>query len=457
MGSRVARVIPLLTEPAAVVIAVCVPHRVSLLALMSGSRVSFRRLAVACAVGVLLLAHLPARCQNHETRDLIRRYVKARHTVNVRGRILSVQPTPTGVRTCSRRVVRRNDGRSLSVFETPAAERGAAIADDGVWLIRYDPREKLVRKKRSFQGADAQSVERHARLILRNYSIKREQDETVAGRKCLRLLLEPSRPRNLTVRLWLDAATGVELRRDEQDASGNTISIMMYTSVSFPRTVGMAEVTASIPRGTRTVNISRSGLMSSARDLSRAARFPLRLPLALPWGYEFDRGTIVEIGGKRSGFLRYIDGLTEMTVIETELDPRAAPGMRAGRVIPRLYGEVEVDYALDDLQIVVLGRGDSRELIAMAETMSKAREDAWRTAMLRVFNGQAAAVAGMRERGLTAEAIVALLTVAEASGRPPRDLLESYLAGWGWREIARRWRVPEADIHRRLQTIVNAR
>ncbi|NLI01009.1 MAG: outer membrane lipoprotein-sorting protein [Chthonomonadales bacterium] len=422
----------------------------------SGAHLRWHIMA-ALTVALIGLAAAPGRSETQEVQDIIRRYVKARHTVNLRGRMLSVQPTANGVRTCSRRIVRRSDGRSLSVFETPAQERGAAIADDGTWLIRYDPRDRVVRKKRSFQGVDARSVERNVRLILRNYAVRREPDETVAGRNCRRLLLEPSRPRNLTVRLWIDAGTGVEMRRDEQDAAGNTISIMMYTSVEFPRTISLSEVTPAIPRGARTVNISRSGLMTTGSEISKTARFPVRFPLALPWGYEFDRGTVVEIAGRRSGFLRYTDGLSEITIIQSRSSPGGDPSMRAARVIPRLYGEVEVDYALDDLQIVVVGRGEARELIAMAETISGARETAWRSAMARTFNSRATAVGPMRDRGLSAEAIVALLTIAERAGPSPTVLLASYQAGWGWRDIARRWRVPEADINRRLQTMVGGK
>ncbi|MBM3494965.1 MAG: hypothetical protein FJX72_11700 [Armatimonadetes bacterium] len=411
--------------------------------------------ALAASASTAIPSHAAA--ESPGVREIIRQYVEARHSANLRGLLLSVQPTPQAVRTCSRRVVRRSDGRSLSVFESPANERGAVIADDGTWVIRYDPRGKIVRKKRSFQSGDARGVDRLVRLILRNYEVRMEGDEAVAGRSCRRVLMEPARPRNLTVRLWIDKATGVEMRRDEQDASGSTISIVMYTSVEFPSSISLSEVTPKIPKSARTVNIARSSILTGASALGKAAGFAVRMPLTLPWGYEFDRGTVVEIGGRKSGFLRYVDGLSELTVIETRVSPRASPGLRAARVIPRPYGEVEVDYALDDLQVVVAGRGDARELIAVVETLGKAREDAWRSAMSRTFDGRAAAVSAMRDRGLTAEAIVALLTISVGSGRSPRALLDSYVEGWGWQDLARRWRVPESEVHRRLNMVVGGK
>ncbi len=407
-------------------------------------------LAAACLSG-------PSQARAPGIPSIIERYVRARHSVNLRGVMLTVHPTGDSVRTTSRRVVKRNDGKSLSVFTFPESEKGAFIADDGDWLMRYDPHTRTLRRKRSFVKADMAQVARTVRLILRNYVVKLEPDEQVAGRSCYSLCLEPTRPRNLTVRLWVDKATGAELRREEQDGVGNTISVSIYTSVAFPEYVPPSSVRPPSHRSARTVDISRSGLHTSVGTLSKLAGFPIRTPLALPWGYEFDRGTVVEIAGRRSGFLRYIDGLAEMTIIETKLSPGMESGMRAARVVPRPYGEAEVDYAIDDLQIVIAGRGDARELIAVAETMAKRRENAWLSAMRRSFNGRHAEVAAMRQRGLSAEAIVALLTIAECAGRPPSDLLASYVAGGCWQAMARRWRVPEAEIRRRLQTVVGAK
>jgi hypothetical protein len=354
-------------------------------------------------------------------------------------------------------VVRRSDGRSLSVFESPPPEKGTIIAEDAEWVVRYDPGLRIVRKKRSFQNGDARDVERQTRMILRNYAVKLEADEEVAGRKCRRLLLEPARPRNLMVRLWVDRATGAELRRDDLSADGSTISIVMYTSVEFPSRIAPSEVTPAIPRSARTVNISRSHILTTVAQIRKSAGFAVRMPLSVPWGYVFDRGAVVEIGGRKSGFLRYVDGLSELTIIETRIAPNVSPGMRAARVIPRPYGEMEVDYAVDDLQIVVAGRGDARELLTVAETLGQAREAAWLSAMARVFNGRSAAVASLRDRGLSAEAVVALLTIANGSGRSVGALLESYLDGWSWPELSRRWRVPESEVHRRLNTVVGGR
>ncbi len=398
-----------------------------------------------------------AAARSPDVASIVGRYVRARHSVNLKGTLLSVQPTAESVSTSSRRVIKRSDGRSLSVFTFPASEKGTYIADDGQWLTRYDPRERTIRRKRSFSKADMAAADRHARLILRNYTIRLEPDETVAGRACYTLRLEPCRPRNLTVRLWVDKATGAELRREEQDGVGNTISVSIYTSVAFPKTIPASQVCAPTARSARTVNISRSEVMTSLASLSKLVGFTIQTPLAPPPGYEYDRGTVVEIGGKRSGFLRYIDGLSEMTIIETRTSSGVSPGLRAARVIPRAYGEVEVDCAVDDLQVVVVGRGDVRELIAVAETMGKRREALWRSAMERTFSGKRSTVSAMRQRGLGAEAIVALLTISEGSGRPPGDLLATYVNGGCWRALARRWRVPESEIQRRLRLVVNGR
>lgn len=384
---------------------------------------------------------------------VLKRYIRAERRANVRGVVLTVSPTATAVRTTSRKVVRRSDGRSLSVFETPASQKGVIIADDGVWTTRYDPKLRIVRKKRSLDPPSSADHERQFRLIQRNYHVRLDGAETVAGRTCDRLSLQPRFDRDLTVRLWVDRATGVELRRDEVDGSGSTICIVMYTSVSFPSAVKPAEVTPRFPKSARVENISRSGIHRDVGALARVAGFAVRAPLSTPQGFEFAAGTAATIAGRSSAFLRYTDGLSEITIIETPAPSGKRGYSRAARIVPRPYGEVEVNYVLDDLQVVVVGRGDARELLAAAEALDMGHETAWRREVARTFNGSSAAMSAMRNRGLTGETTVALLTLSAQTGKPAESVMRSYLEGWCWRDLAKRWRVPEATIQRNLSLL----
>lgn len=385
--------------------------------------------------------------------DLVERYVHAKRSTTLRGQVLTVLPTATSVRTSTRRVVRREDGKSLSVFMAPADQRGTIISDDGTWTLRYDPAERIVRKKRSLESAALDDERRLVRLILRNYEPRMEGMETVAGRACYRLSFQSRFEPGLTIRVWLDKATGAELRRDELDSCGSTVFLTLFTSVAFPRYIPDAEVTPSFPRQARAVNISRSSVYEDTAILSRAAGFPVRVPLATPAGYEFVCGTAATIAGRKSAFLRYTDGLLEMTVIETPRPASRAGPTTAARVLSRPYGEVEVDYALPDMQVVLVGRGSPRDFVTAAETMDQRVEARWRQGVSRVYNGQSHAVGAMRARGLTGETVVALLEVSSHSGRPVNSVLQSYLQAWCWRTLAKRYRVPEQVVVRQVQNL----
>jgi len=404
-------------------------------------------------VAAMVCTGLAPACAAPSTEAIVRRYVAAQGSLNIRGKVLTVHPTPSAVRTTSRRVVKRADGRSLSVFEAPTSQKGVILADDGAWTRKYDPSERVVRKKRALELHGGSSDTKLARLILRNYRVQHEGLEAVAGRQCHRLRFQPRTERNLTVRIWTDKANGAELRRDELDGSGSTICIVMYTSVSFPSRIPLSEVTPRFPRGARVECVSRSGVRQSVADLSKAAGFQVRAPLLMPSGFTFVAGAAASIAGRTSVFLRYTDGLSDLTIIEAPAQRRSGLPSRSARVLPRPYGEVEVDYALDGLQVVILGRGNARELVEAAEALDPRREKAWRSEVGRTFNGASHAVTAMRNRGLTGDTVVALLTLSSHTGKAADVVMRSYLDGWCWRDLARRWRVPEATIDRAVQAL----
>jgi len=371
----------------------------------------------------------------------------------MRGKVLDVHPTVGSVRTTMRKVVRRSDGKSLSIFEAPASQKGVIVADDGVWTSRFEPAGRIVRKKRSLERLPQNGGQRLVRLILRNYAVKIEGIETVAGRSCYRLRFEPRDRKDRTIRIWADKATGAELRRDELDHAGSTISISLFTSVAFPSNISDAEVIPRFPPKVRVINMSRSSVHTDVVGLTRAAGFPVRVPLLTPAGFEFAAGTAADIAGRKSAFLRYTDGLSDMTIIETPMPGRGASRPRGARVTARPYGEVEVDYALEDLQVVLIGRSDPREMIAAAESMDQRIERRWRQDVARAFNGRSEAVGSMRNRGLTGDVVVALLAVSVHSGKPPSTVMTSYLDTHSWQDLARRWHVPETVVQRHIQTL----
>lgn len=414
-------------------------------------RSALRGITVLWPIALVLA---PGRCAGDISPEaLVAKYVRASAGLNITGRVLTVHPTPAEVQTTVRRVVRRSDGRSLCVFEAPQSERGIIIADDGRWTVRYSPLERLVRRKRSLDHAGLADIRRLTRLILTNYHVRVEATETVAGRACYRVCFAPKSGQNGTIRVWMDRATGAELRRDDLDASGSTVSLMLFTSVAFPARIGDAELTPRLPRNVRTVTMTRALVQTDVSALARAAGFPVRAPLTMPVGFHYVAGVAGTLAGRPAAFLRYTDGLLDLTLIETPRTRRGAQPARSLHVMPRPYGEVLVEIGLDDLQITLIGRGEPRELVAAAESLEADRESRWRKEVERVFNGRSRQVATLRSRGLSGEAVVALLTLAAQTGRSEGALLASYFDEWSWRELARRVGVPEAVVARRIQSL----
>lgn len=402
---------------------------------------------------LLLPQAVAASSPSPSVQTLLTKYLRSTTGINIRGRVLTVHPTPVDVQTTVRRVVRRADGKSLSVFESPPHEKGVIIAEDGVWTSRYTPSERAIRRKRSLDRVRNGDVERLRGLILRNYAVRIEGTESIAGRPCWRLSFRPRYGNNGMVRLWLDKATGVDLRRDELDESGSTASLMLFTSVSFPRQVSLAEVTPRYPAGVRVSTVTSSTIYQDLAELSKVAGFTVRMPLVSPSGFHFVAGAAGTLSARPAAFLRLTDGLSDITVIETPTQKRGNLTSRTVRVMPRPYGEVEVDYILDDIQVVMIGRSDPRELLASAESLDPERERQWRRQVTREFRGCESQVEALRARGLTGETVVALVALSHLVGRPAGALLQSYNTSWCWRDTARRFGVAESMVARHVQAL----
>jgi len=251
----------------------------------------------------------------------------------------------------------------------------------------------------------------------------------------------------------VDKITGVELRRDELDSAGGTLSLAIFTSVHFPSHISDSEVTPRYPRNARLVQITQSGVYSDVEAVGRAAGFAVRPPLITPSGFHFVAGTAGTIAGRRSAFMRFTDGLSDITIIEAPVLRRGSQPSRALRVLPRPYGEVEVNYALDDLEVVILGRGDPRDLLAMAESLEPSHEKEWRRGVSRAFNGRSRLITTLRNKGMSGDTVVALLTLLSHTNRSEQEILRAYQDSWCWREVAKRLRVSEVIVARQIEAL----
>jgi hypothetical protein len=417
-----------------------------------------RPIFVTVAIGLSLSDSLPARAGEAKTptiEELLSRMIRASRTLNMRGTqiILNTRPhMPT--RPLVIRVVRRRDGKSLARVVEPAASKGAAAYDDGQWIYRYDPAQQRVYITRSLPApTDEQAIRRRVRIIKRNYMVNIIGTEYIAGRLCYALRLEPRNKIDYPLTVWLDAKNGAVLWRQESDRAGNTLGLLMYTSVEFPTHIADSELHLSLPTRTRKIIVSRSPALRSIESLRRYAGFDITLPISMPCEYEFENGEVVMVGGCRTVCLRYTNGITRLTIYQAPVVIQRAESSLFIRSWQLPLGEGVVNRRYGPMNYLVVGHCDLQGLLHVAIALDRRRAHAHLNELARTFRVPSGILANMRNHGMSLDAIAALLDIHSQTGRSLEGLFRLYQEGWSWSSMARQFRADLTRVTRRAQSM----
>lgn len=404
------------------------------------------RVICAAAFAVSLLSGPPARALDStpssvsHIEQLLRRAIRVERNINLRGEqmILSFAPQG-GTHTTTRHVVWRRDGRSLSTSREPNGKGATVTVDDGKWTSSYSPSSPVVMIAHSPPRAhNDHAAARLARLVLHNYQVVMREPEKLAGRMCDVLELIPRHAASHAVKVWLDARTGVMLSRQENDHRGNTLSLALFKSVQYPRSIADSELRYRPSRKRKSVVMSRSPIFSNVSSLEKRAMFKICQPMCMPCGYAFEACELVDLGGVPVACLRYTDGLANITVYENVArGPRpAGHSPIEWQLLPR--GEAMAACSYGPLDIAVMGNVEVKGLLDVARSIDLDDETAALDGLNRRFGVSHARLMAMRDEGIGLDTIAALLFIAAHTRRPLSRLMALYRDGWHWLAIARR-------------------
>lgn len=245
-----------------------------------------------------------------------------------------------------------------------------SISDGDVESVR------LVRSGRTVRGNAVPSDEKvlstdaERGALLANYALSSSTGETVAGRKTWRLTIEPRIPGKPWQTLWLDRDTSVVLRSRRALPKRPFASSAQF--VSFEPRPSLDEALFRMDPATDAV-IEARGLAPrflTREQLDREAGGGARMPESLPGGFVFESGDVFPVGKSRVRHARYTDGLTVISLFQTDRPVRLPRGGVLPSGSPPLPGPVRASRAGNLIQWRVGARhytlmGDvSRELVA---------------------------------------------------------------------------------------------
>jgi negative regulator of sigma E activity len=215
-----------------------------------------------------------------------------------------------------------------------------SISDGDVESVLLVHAGKTVRGNavRSYDKVLPPDLERDA--LLSNYELLSSTSENVAGRPTWRLTMKPKMDGKSWVTLWIDQDTKVVLRNRRYLPHRRFASVAQFLSFEPRKKLDPAlfEIDESSSGATEARGLSPGFL--TLDELNKATGDQTRLPEKLPGGFVFESADVFPVGKSKVRHARYTDGLTVISLFQTDRPVR----MPKGGIIPA--GEAHLPGAL---------------------------------------------------------------------------------------------------------------
>lgn len=267
--------------------------------------------------------------------ELFIRILQSDDNFTYKGRQITTYWT-TG-RAVSVQVLHQPHDRSRIYYLDPEILHGRLLVSDGTQQWQYDPRSRELLHRYLSPGAlDSDDLLSYT-LLRTNYLLSVEpQPKTWVERKSWLVTIKRPGGRTLARRFWVDAGSGLILKREIYREDGKLVVTVAFSDITFhPKLSGLSFDMGALAR-TRGVKLAETrsatetplALTSVSSQLSGKAYAP---PLLA--GYRLVGATTTQVGGKSLLHLRYSDGLNLVSLFEQhrtlpQRPTRAPAGMR---------------------------------------------------------------------------------------------------------------------------------
>lgn len=235
-------------------------------------------------------------------------------------------------------------------YLAPDIERGRCIVITGTQQWQYDPRSKQLLHRRIEPGEQAAADAAASYDLLRtNYIVGVERSvQNSANRKVFVLTITRKSNRTLARKLWIDAATGLALKRENYGFDGKMALTETYSDINYhvKLPLSLFDLSAIAHRpGVKLIEEPASGesplkLSAVKSALGGAARAPSVLN-----GYRLISASLTHNGRHEMLHLRYSDGLNLVSLSEQRrIDlrrPTRVPKSMRRTLIGRRQGHIE--------------------------------------------------------------------------------------------------------------------
>lgn len=251
-----------------------------------------------------------------------------------------------GLDMSSEQHVLRSGAQALRIdYTRPDRLAGESIVDNGKYYWHYRPKNntlevgesRVQRLRKKIHSVIAQAQRGSLTVVITG-------QDTIAGRPCTIIDVRTANGQpGPWRRLWVDVATGAQLKIEQYDADSQRRSSSVFTSISFnPAIAPDAFNSPGEGRNPRIKQLDDDKPFRTVGEAEAKAGFRARQPAYLPTGFRLQSASVSSFRGKKMIVLRYNNGISVISLFQTLDDSGdAGPkfgGQRLGAVTRTLAG-----------------------------------------------------------------------------------------------------------------------
>ena len=241
--------------------------------------------------------------------------IEAPHHLSYTGEIQTLNFGSQKSEAAIYRIEHRAPNLSRRWYLAPQSLYGDSVISRGETTYSIDVKRDRVVVAQDDAIDDQVAEDDNFAVLTSNYNATFAPDETFDGRNVRVVVLTNKFTGEMTMRLHIDAQTGLVLEKQIYAANGALAMQERFEDIHYTAAIptGLFEV----PKGMKLVNGPSRGLPSNdLQHVIAAAGFPAHGPKYLPEGFEPVEGDVVDIKGVRTLHLLYSDGIRTVSLFQ---------------------------------------------------------------------------------------------------------------------------------------------
>jgi negative regulator of sigma E activity len=249
--------------------------------------------------------------------DLLRSSIAAPKVVSYVGQFETVRFASSRASATIVKVEHRSPDLTRRWYVAPEALYGDYVITRGISTYQFDTKGAKLTVTHNPAIDDPVIADGNFDRVLQNYRAIYDGDAIVADHATVSIVLINKYTGERTVRVWIDRATHLVLKKEEYHANGAVASQTRFEDLRYTTSIPDGIFSTEVPAGFS--RVAGQEVASPSSDIEKVvhdAGFAPYKPKDLPQGFELVSADVTTVNGVRTLHLLYSDGLRSISLFE---------------------------------------------------------------------------------------------------------------------------------------------